>query len=86
MKSSAFITFCLPDTPCDQPHDYPHKKAHCLYALLTEASINFSSLVTSTMMSVRLMDKSVAMPYGALITRIAEHVEMPMAGLKETQP
>jgi hypothetical protein len=62
------------------------ERACCLYALLTEASINFGSLVTSTMMSVHLMDKGIALPYGALVTQITEHTEVPMAGLRETQP
>jgi hypothetical protein len=61
------------------------ERACCLYALLTEASINFSSLVTSTMMSVHLMDKGIALPYEALVTRITEHMEVPMVGLRETQ-
>ena len=62
------------------------ERARCLYALLTTAPINFSSLVTSTMMSVRLIDKGVALPYGALVTRIDEHAKVLMAGLRETQP
>jgi hypothetical protein len=32
------------------------EQAHCLYAFLTEASIDFSSLVIATMMLVRLID------------------------------
>jgi hypothetical protein len=32
------------------------EQAHCLYAFLTEASIDFGSLVIATMMSVRLID------------------------------
>jgi hypothetical protein len=55
------------------------EKAHCLYALLTEAPIDFDSLVTPM-----LTNKGVAL-YGALVTRIAEHVEVPMVGLRETQ-
>ena len=61
------------------------ERARCLYGLLTEASIDFGSLVTSTMMSVCLTDEGVALPYGALVTRIAEHTKVPMAGLRETQ-
>jgi hypothetical protein len=57
--------------------------AHCLYALLTKASIDYDSLVTSTMMSVRLMDPSTALPYGALITRIVEHAKVSTAGMRE---
>jgi hypothetical protein len=62
------------------------ERACCLYALLIEAPIDFGSLVTSTMMSIRLTDKAVALPYGALITRISEHAKVPMGGLRETQP
>jgi hypothetical protein len=62
------------------------ERACCLYALLTEAPIDFGSLVTSTMMSIRLTDKGIALPYGALITRITEHAEVPMGGLRETKP
>ena len=62
------------------------ERAHCLYALLTEASIKYGSLVTSTMMSIRILDKGFALPYGALITRIAEHFRMDMTGLREIQP
>jgi hypothetical protein len=50
------------------------EKARCLYALLTKAPINFSSLVTSTLMSIRLTDKGVAFPHRPLVTQIAEHV------------
>jgi hypothetical protein len=62
------------------------ERACCLYALLTEASIDYSSLVTSTMMSVRLLDKGFALPYGALITRITEHFRVDMTRLREIQP
>jgi hypothetical protein len=62
------------------------ERARCLYALLTEAPINFGSLITSTMMSVCITNKGVALPYKALVTRIAEHIEVSMARLKETQP
>ena len=44
------------------------EKARCLYTLLIEAPIDFSSLVISTMMSVRLTNKGVALPYRALVT------------------
>jgi hypothetical protein len=44
------------------------ERARCLYAMLTEASIDYSSVVTTTMMSVRLLDKGFASPNGALIT------------------
>jgi hypothetical protein len=59
------------------------ERAHYLYALLTETPINYGFLVIAMMMSVQLMDKGIALPYRALITWIAEHVEVPMVGLKE---
>jgi hypothetical protein len=62
------------------------ERARCLYALLTETSIDYGSVVTSTMMSVPLLDKGFALPYGALITWIAEHFSLDMAGLREVQP
>jgi hypothetical protein len=58
----------------------------CLYAMLTETLIDYGSVVTSTMMSVRLLDKGFALPCGALITRIAVHLEVDMTGLNEVQP
>jgi hypothetical protein len=62
------------------------ERARCLYALLTEASIDYSSLVTSTIMSVRLLDKGFALPYKALITWISEHFKVEMTRLWEIQP
>ena len=62
------------------------ERARCLYALLTKASIDYGSLVTSTMMSARLADSSTAFPKGALITRIVEHVGVPIAGMRELAP
>ena len=62
------------------------ERAHFLYSLLTKASIDYGSLVTSTMMSVRLLDKGFTLPYGALITRIAEHFRVGMTRLREIQP
>ena len=44
------------------------ERARCLYALLTETPIDSSSVVTSTMMFVRLLEKGFELPYGALIT------------------
>jgi hypothetical protein len=61
------------------------ERASCLYALLTEAPIDYSSMVTSTMMSVRLLDKCFVLPYRALITRIAEHFRVDMTVLREVQ-
>jgi hypothetical protein len=59
------------------------ERAHYLYALLTKAPIDYSSVVTSTMMYVQLLDKGFALPYGALITRIVVHFRVDMTGLKE---
>jgi hypothetical protein len=59
------------------------ERARCIYALLNEASIDYGSLVTSTMMSIRLLDKGFALPYGALITQIVEHFRVDMTGLRE---
>jgi hypothetical protein len=59
------------------------ERARCIYALLNEASIDYGSLVTSTMMSIRLLDKGFALPYGALITQIVEHFRVDMIGLRE---
>jgi hypothetical protein len=61
------------------------ERARCLYALLTEAPIDYSSIVTSTMMSIRLLDKGFTLPYGALFTRITEHFRVDMTGLREVQ-
>jgi hypothetical protein len=57
--------------------------AHCLYALLIEAPIDYGSVVTSTMMFVRLLDKGFALPYGALIAQIAMRFGVDMTGLRE---
>jgi hypothetical protein len=62
------------------------EKARCLYAMLTEDPIDYGSVVTTTMMSVRLLDKGFALPYKALITRITEHFRVDMTGLREIQP
>jgi hypothetical protein len=62
------------------------EKAHCLYAMLTEAPIDYGSMVITTMMSVRLLDKGFVLPYGALITQIAEHAGVDMTRLREIQP
>jgi hypothetical protein len=62
------------------------ERARCLYAMLTEAPINYSSVVTTTTMYVRLLDKGFALPYGALITWITEHARVDMTGLREIQP
>jgi hypothetical protein len=62
------------------------KRACYLYALLTEASISYGSLVTFMMMSIQLLDKGFALPYRALITQIAKHFRVNMTGLREIQP
>jgi hypothetical protein len=59
------------------------ERARCHFALLTKASIDYSSLVTSTMMSVRLLDMGFALPYGALIIQIVEHFKVDMTRLRE---
>jgi hypothetical protein len=59
------------------------KRARYLYALLTETPINYGSMVTSTMMYVRLLDKGFALPYEALITQIAEHFRVNMTRLRK---
>ena len=58
-------------------------RAHCLYAQLTEAPIDYGYVVTSTMMFVRLLDKGFSLPYGALITRITVHFRVDTTGLRE---
>jgi hypothetical protein len=59
------------------------ERARCLYALLTESPIDYGFVVTSIMMSVRLLDKGFTLPYGALITRIAVHFGVDMMGQRE---
>jgi hypothetical protein len=59
------------------------ERARCLYAMLTETPIDYSSVVNFTMMSIKLLDKHFALPYGALITRIAEHFRVDMTRLRE---
>jgi hypothetical protein len=61
------------------------ERARCLYALLTETPIDYNSVVTSTMMSVRLLDKGFALLYRALITWITKHFRVDMTGLREVQ-
>ena len=62
------------------------ERARCLYALLTEACIDFSFLVTAMMMSVQLIDQGITLPYGALITWIAEHARVYIKGMREFHP
>jgi hypothetical protein len=62
------------------------ERAHCLYALLPETPIDYSSMVTSTMMSVRLLDKGFTLLYRALITLIAKRFSVDMTRLRKVQP
>jgi hypothetical protein len=59
------------------------ERAYYLYAMLTKTPIDDGSVVTSTMMSVQLLDKGFALPYEALITWITVHFGVDMTGLKE---
>jgi hypothetical protein len=43
-------------------------RARCLYVLLTEATINYGSVVMVTMMSIWHVDSCIALPYKALVT------------------
>jgi hypothetical protein len=43
-------------------------------------------MVTSTIMSVRLLGKGFTLPYGVLITRIVESFRVDMTRLREVQP
>jgi hypothetical protein len=58
-------------------------RARCLYALLTETSIDYGFVVTIAMMSVRHVDSCTALPYGALITRIIQHARVDSGGMIE---
>lgn len=57
-----------------------YDRALCLYALLTHSSIDIGSFVLSTMIGVQLVGSNTSLPYGALVTRIAEHAGVPLAG------
>jgi hypothetical protein len=59
------------------------EKARCLYAMLIETPIDYGSVVTSTMMFVRLLDKGFVLPYRALITWIMVRFGVDMTGLEE---
>jgi hypothetical protein len=61
-------------------------RARCLYALLTETSIDYGSVVTVAMMSMRHADSCTALPYGALITRIVQHAGVDTEGMIELAP
>jgi hypothetical protein len=58
-------------------------RARCLYALLTKTSIDYGSVVTVAMMSVRHADSYTALPYGALIVRIILHTGVDNDGMIE---
>lgn len=62
------------------------KRARCLYALLTETSIDFGSLVTLMMIAVQLVYQISTLPYRALVTRIAKHAKVFPRDLTELQP
>jgi hypothetical protein len=61
-------------------------RARRLYGLLTEASIDYGSVVTVAIMSVRHADSCTALPYGALITRIIQHARVNTNGMIELAP
>jgi hypothetical protein len=61
-------------------------RARCLYALLTETSIDYGSVVTVAMMSVWHADSCTALPYGALITRIVQHARVDTEDMIELAP
>jgi hypothetical protein len=61
-------------------------RARCLYALLTEASINYGSVVIVAMMSVQHADSCTVLPYGALITQIIQHAKVDTDGMIELAP
>jgi hypothetical protein len=61
-------------------------RARCLYTLLTETIIDYGSAVVVTMMSVRHADSRIVLPYGALITRMIQHVGMDTDGMIELAP
>ena len=62
------------------------ERARCLFALLTKAPIDFSSLVIATMMSIRLTNWGITLPFGALITQIAEHAGVRIRDMMEFHP
>jgi hypothetical protein len=61
-------------------------RARCLYALLTETSIDYGSVVTVAMMSMRHADSCTTLPYGALITQIVQHAGVDTEGMIELAP
>ena len=61
-------------------------RARCLYALLTEATIDYGSVVMATMILVQLVDLSTVLPYGALITQIVQNAKVVIEGMIELVP
>jgi hypothetical protein len=61
-------------------------RARCLYALLTETSIDYGSMVTVVMMSIWHVDSCTTLPYGALITQIVQHAGVDTEGMIELAP
>jgi hypothetical protein len=58
-------------------------RARCLYALLTEAAIDYGSIIMVTMMSIRHVDSCTTLPYGALVTWIIQHARVVTDGMVE---
>jgi hypothetical protein len=59
------------------------ERACCLYALLTETFVDFSSFVIATMKGARMADQIIGLPYGVLITGITEHARVSIEVLTE---
>jgi hypothetical protein len=58
-------------------------RARCLYAPLTETSIDYGSVVIVVMMSVWHANSCIMLPYGALITRNVQHTGVDTKGMIE---
>jgi hypothetical protein len=58
-------------------------RAQCLYALLTEAAIDYGSVVTVTMMFVQHENSCTVLPYGALVTQIIQYAKVNTDGMIE---
>jgi hypothetical protein len=59
------------------------EKARCLYVLLTEATIDYGSIIMTTMMLVWVADSSTTLPYVALITWIVQNTGVVTKGMIE---
>lgn len=57
-----------------------YDRALCLYALLTHRLIDFGSLALTNMIGVWDAATNTSLPYGVLITKIAEHAGVSLAG------